>query len=85
MNCYQLYRGLRLTQQYFVDSQVKIETDRINWCKDNRTKLKRESYQGLVDYLHTRAGNENKEIGKITIFSSNFIGSPRIMVQKDQD
>ena len=36
------------------------------------------------NYLHSRANNKNKEVGKITIPSSTFIGSPRNMVQKYQ-
>ena len=68
-----------------VDSQVKIEKDRINYCKKNQKKLKIESYQGIIDYMHNRAENLHKDIGKITVLPSTFIGSPRNMIQKYQD
>ena len=42
--------GRRLFQQYLVDSYVKIERDRINYCKFNQEKLRRDSY--CNDYAH---------------------------------
>ena len=77
--------GRRLSQQYVTDSQVKIERDRIEWCKNNQNQLKKESYQGLIDYLSRRSEGSNTQIGKITILPSTFEGSPRNMVQKYQD
>ena len=77
--------GRRLSQQYITDSQVKIERDRIEWCKNNQNQLKKESYQGMIDYLSWRAEGSNTQIGTITILPSTFEGSPRNMVQKYQD
>ncbi|XP_044596977.1 uncharacterized protein LOC123273602 [Cotesia glomerata] len=77
----------RLTQQWIVDSYVKIEKDRLNYCKFNQKKLRAESYQGLVDHLQSRNsdGNTGTNIGKIIILPSSFTGSPRNMVQHYQD
>ncbi|XP_036146775.1 uncharacterized protein LOC118646933 [Monomorium pharaonis] len=46
--------GKRLFQQWLVDSYVKIEKDRINWCKENQKHLRVEKHQGLIDYLEKK-------------------------------
>jgi len=43
----------RLFQQWLVDSYVKIEKDRLNYCKDHQKELRTETYQGLRDYIQT--------------------------------
>jgi len=73
--------GRRLFQQWLVDSYVKIEKDRINYCKDHQKELRIETYQGLRDYIQTMADNSNGRIGKMVILPSTFIGSPRNMLQ----
>ncbi|XP_057332073.1 uncharacterized protein LOC130671941 [Microplitis mediator] len=67
--------GRRLTQQWIVDSYVKIEKDRLNYCKFNQKKLRAESYQGLLDHLQSRLSNNNtnSNIGKIVILPSSFL------------
>ena len=77
--------GRRLFQQYLVDCYVKIERDRINYCKYHQTELRRDSYQDLMDHLNSYANLQNKRIGKIVILPSTFSGSPRNMIQKYQD
>ncbi|KYM96549.1 ATP-dependent DNA helicase PIF1 [Cyphomyrmex costatus] len=78
-------RGRRLFQQWLVDSYVKIEKDRINYCKNHQKELRTETYQGLKDYMQTMAKNLNGRIGKMVILPSTFIGSPRNMLQNYQD
>lgn len=46
--------GKRLFQQWLVDSYVKTEKDRINWCKENQKHLRVEKHQGLIDYLEKK-------------------------------
>ncbi|KYN16225.1 DNA repair and recombination protein pif1, mitochondrial [Trachymyrmex cornetzi] len=75
----------RLFQQWLVDSYVKIEKDRINYCKDHQKELRTETYQGLKDYMQMMANNLNGRIGKMVILPSTFIGSPRNMLQNYQD
>ncbi|XP_058805595.1 uncharacterized protein LOC131672409 [Phymastichus coffea] len=77
--------GRRLFQQWVVDSYVKIEKDRIQWCKDHQRELKADTYQGLHDYLQNSANDINGEVGKTVILPSTFLGSPRHMQQSYQD
>ncbi|KYM98545.1 ATP-dependent DNA helicase PIF1 [Cyphomyrmex costatus] len=77
--------GRRLFQQWLVDNYVKIEKDRINFCKTHQKELRCETYQGLKDYMQTVANNLNGRIGKMIILPSTFIGSPRNMLQNYQD
>ncbi|XP_044585994.1 uncharacterized protein LOC123266031 [Cotesia glomerata] len=79
--------GRRLSQQWIVDSYVKIERDRLNYCKFNQKKLRAESYQGLIDHLQLRNSNNNtsSNIGKIIVLPSSFTGSLRNMMQHYQD
>ena len=64
---------------------VKMEQDRIKYCRDNQKKLRTETYKGLIDHLQNRANNSNSQVGKVVIFPSTFIGSPRNMMQNYQD
>ncbi|XP_036139525.1 uncharacterized protein LOC118644642 [Monomorium pharaonis] len=77
--------GRRLFQQWVVDNYVKIEKDRINYCKQNQKQLRVETYQGLIDYLESAANNAGTRVGKMIILPSTFVGSPRNMMQHYQD
>ncbi|XP_034943479.1 uncharacterized protein [Chelonus insularis] len=72
--------GRRLFQQWVVDSYVKIEKDRIRYCKNNQKQLRVETYQGLIDYSHKKSNDTNSQIGKMIILPSSFINSPRTYV-----
>src|SRR5258705_10373209 len=43
----------KLTQQYFVDADIKTEANRLNFCRQNQTKLRVEKYTGLMDHLQS--------------------------------
>jgi len=77
--------GKRLFQQWLVDNYVKIEKDRINWCKENKKQLRVEKHQGLIDYLEKKATDANARVGRVMILPSTFIVSPRNMMQNYQD
>jgi len=77
--------GRRLFQQWLVDNYIKVEKDRINYCKQNQKQLRAETYQGLIDYLANAANNNGARIGKMIILPSTFVGSPRSMLQHYQD
>jgi len=77
--------GRRLFQQWLVDSYVKIEKDRINYCKDHQKELRTETYQELRDYIQTMVDNSNGRIRKMVILPFTFIGSPHNMLQNYQD
>ena len=75
----------RLFQQWIVDFYVKIEKDRIQYCKDHQKELKADTYQGLQDYMENSANDMNGQVGKTIILPSTFMGSPRNMQQCYQD
>lgn len=57
MNSMFFLLGRRLFQQWLVDNYVKIEKDRIDYCKAHQKELRVETYQGLIDYMQNRANN----------------------------
>ena len=80
-----IFYGGKLFQQYVVDAYLRVEANNLNYIKQNQTKLRVDSYQGLMDHLQTRAENEDKDPGKMVILPSSFKGSPRAMQQHYQD
>lgn len=78
-------RGRRLFQQFLVTSYVNIQKEFLNWCRYNQKTLKADSYTGLKEYLQNRDQNHNKQVGKMIILPSSFVGSPRYMQQLYQD
>ncbi|XP_057380774.1 uncharacterized protein LOC130703304 [Daphnia carinata] len=79
-----LYGG-PLTQQWIVDSYVKVEANRVKYLQTHQADLHIAQYNGLMDYLNTRAERENMTVGTSVILPSPFIGSPRAMKQGYQD
>ncbi|KAI9560470.1 hypothetical protein GHT06_014493 [Daphnia sinensis] len=78
-----LYGG-PLTQQWIVDSCVKIEANRVKYLQTHQPDLHVVQYNGLMDYLNTRAERENMTVGTIILLTS-FIGSPKAMKEGNQD
>lgn len=68
----QFLNGRKLTQQYFVDSYVKMEANRLNYHRQNQGKLRVELYKGLVDHINSRAEAEGLAPGKAVILPSSF-------------
>ena len=66
-----------LTQKFMVDSYIKIESNRINYLRENQSDLHVARYKGLTDYLNTRADRKGLTIGTAVFLPSRFIGSPR--------
>ena len=50
------HAGGRLFQQYVVDAYCKIEAQRLDWVEKNQDKLRAETSQGLLDYVHSVDG-----------------------------
>jgi hypothetical protein len=75
----------KLSQQYFVDAYVKTEANRLNYIKQNQSKLRVEKYTGLMDHLQSEAAAQGLTPGKAVILPSSFQGSPRNMLQNYQD
>ena len=72
----------KLTQQYFVDMQAKIEYCRIKWVSDNQHTIRSEKYQGLLDAVSMGDGND---IGRKIILPPTITGSPRWYAERFQD
>ena len=73
-NCVLLAR--RLYQQWIVDSYVKIEKDRIQWCKDNQKQIKADTYKGLHYYLQNSANDINGQVGRTIIPHLHLLDLP---------
>ena len=70
-----------LTQQWIVDSYVKIEANRVKYIREHQAELRVVQYSGLMDFINNRAARENVEVGNIHVLPSTFIGSSRAMKQ----
>ena len=68
--------GGMLTQQYMVDSYVKIESNWVNYLRVHQSNLHVKRYKGLTDYLNNRADRESLTMVTAVILPSSFIGSP---------
>ena len=51
--------GGPLTQQWIVDSYVKIEENRVKYIREHQAELRVAKYNGLMNYVNNRAENEN--------------------------
>jgi hypothetical protein len=79
-----LYSG-QLFQHYLTDSFIKTEGNRLKYLQEHRADLHVAKYNGLMDFLNSRAERENLTVGMTYILPSSFIGSPRFMQQAYQD
>ncbi|CAH0393878.1 unnamed protein product [Bemisia tabaci] len=73
-----------LMNQYLVDMYAKIETERLNFIRNNQTKLRVENYAHLRDALN-KGDAKPADLGKTVILPSTFTGSPRYMHERTQD
>jgi len=76
------YRSL--FSQYLVDEYAKIETERLNYIKNNQAKLRADSYIHLKDAIGRRDIEAN-QLGQMVILPSTFTGGPRYMHERTQD
>lgn len=77
-----LYRSL--LNQFLVDMYAKIETERLNFVRNNQSKLRTENYVHLRDSMCKNDGQANN-IGKMVVLPSSFTGGPRYMHERTQD
>ena len=59
-----LLKAGKLTQQFIVDSYVKIEGNRLNYIKLNQKKLRVEHYKGLMDHVYNKNDDKKIKAGK---------------------
>jgi len=74
--------GGLLFQQYLVDQWVKVEHQRLEYIRNNQTKMKKELYQGLAAAV---AANDARRAGNYTVLPSSVVGTDRYMAQGFQD
>lgn len=85
-NTFNVYlRGKRLFHQFLVTSHVNIEKERLSYLQNHQKKLRVDHYLELKLYLEKFATRSNKQVGKLVILPSTFLGSPRNMQQLYQD
>ena len=81
-----IHRMGRLFQQYVVDIYAKIEASRLQFIRENQSKLRAEVYQGLADAIQNSDGTiDGSGIGKRIILPSSFTGGARYQHQLYQD
>ena len=73
--------GRRLFPKWIVNSDVKIESDHIEYIRRNRKQMCVQSYTGLVDHLNNTTNIINCHVGEIVILPSTFVRSPKYMMQ----
>lgn len=80
-----VHQAKKLFQQYLVDTYVRIESDRLDYVRQNQSKLRVEHYKGLQDFVVNKSRLSNSTTGKVVILPSTFQGSPRNLAQRYQD
>ncbi|XP_044582937.1 uncharacterized protein LOC123263956 [Cotesia glomerata] len=81
--CY-LLRFRNLLNQFLVDMYAKIETERLNYIRNNQKKLRSEEYVHLKDAL-SKNDEQLSTMGKMVVLPSSFTGGPRYMHERTQD
>ncbi|KAI3515541.1 hypothetical protein L1887_14440 [Cichorium endivia] len=76
--------GRRLLQQFVVDTYIKIETGRLQYCERNQDKIRAELYQGVVDCF-VAGESRPSMVGKRVVLPATFIGGPRDMRRRFMD
>lgn len=79
-----LLKGGKLFHQYLVDAFTSIEGMRLEYIKNNQSKIRTEVYQGVVDALH-RGDRDASAVGKRIILPASFTSRPRYLLQNYQD
>lgn len=72
----------KLTQQWLIDSYLKVEANNLNYHKTHQSDMRVENYRHLHD---AQSANNNDNIGRPIILSSTFEGSPRNMNERCRD
>ncbi|KMQ85421.1 dna helicase, partial [Lasius niger] len=73
-----------LFSQFLVDMYAKIETERLNYIRNNQVQLRAESYIHLKDTVG-RQDADAAQIGQMVVLPSSFTGGPRYMHERTQD
>ncbi len=78
--------GSLLTQQWCIDSYLRVEGNQLNYNRYNQKKLRAEEYKTLKDWVAQKnKGGSDIKVGNHVVLPSTFEGSPRNMYQKYLD
>ncbi|XP_019435271.1 PREDICTED: uncharacterized protein LOC109341753 [Lupinus angustifolius] len=75
-----LLRSRRLFQQFVVDGYCMMESDRLNWVRNNQTQLRVDKYNNL-NSTNDPGESQGSNKGKRIILPSSFVGGRRYMDQ----
>ena len=79
-----LLHTCRLLQQYIVDIHVKIETERLDYFRNNQKIIRGELHQEILDSIQN-SENRGYKIGKSIVLPTGFIGGPRNLTKRYMD
>jgi len=70
-----LHRSGRLFKQYIVAAYIKVESRNLQYIRYNQSRLRVETYTGLMDYLNTNIlQDENIRPGRFLVLPSTVYG-----------
>ncbi|KAL2947211.1 hypothetical protein AAZX31_20G058500 [Glycine max] len=70
----------KLFQQFIVEAYTMVESERLSYIRNNKTKLRVDKYYSLQTSLDAGSSKGSSK-GKRVILPSTFVGSPRYMDQ----
>ncbi|KAK1416261.1 hypothetical protein QVD17_32050 [Tagetes erecta] len=74
----------RLFQQFLVDGYTMIETERLHFIRTQQNKLRRETFENLLNF-QTNGNTNVSNLGQRVILPSSFTGGARYMMQNYLD
>lgn len=76
-----IFSSRRLFHQFLVDGYTMMETERLNWLRENQSKLRVGNYHKLKENDINPSQNKHAKNGKRVFLPSSFVGSKRYMDQ----
>ncbi|XP_030762655.1 uncharacterized protein LOC115887381 [Sitophilus oryzae] len=73
-----------LFSQFLADMYAKIETERLNYIRNNQAQLRTDSYIHLRDAIG-RQDADGDQLGQRVVLPSSFVGGGRYMYERTQD
>lgn len=73
-----------LFSQFLVDMYAKIETERLNYIRNNQAQLRADNYIHLRDAVG-RQDADAAQLGQMVVLPSSFTGGPRYLHERTQD
>ena len=67
-----MFKMSKLTQQLFIDMYVKVESYNMNFIRFHQETFRVMDYQGLHNYVNTKAHHLKRPLGQFFILPSSF-------------